>query len=236
MYYRIESSLDMKIIGHSSQIEHAELPADWDTDPTFVGNIEFVKADFRPKMPRGILHKKAKLTDLLTACSPGFERRLLVSKSLKDLWELFDHEHFQFFDCDVITKNLIYEYWLMNPLVTNFEFVDFQNSTVVTRKRKLEGGTFLEEVPVTSLNEFNVFLETLDIVDRGMTFISRVSLLDDIPNDVFVLSHVDGGVGYYVSEKVKKAIEVSNITGIEFAPISLTFHEWTHEHRNSIYG
>ncbi|MBB2148268.1 imm11 family protein [Pedobacter gandavensis] len=226
----------MRIIGYYSQIEQAELPANWDDDPNFVGNIEFAKADFRPKMPRGILHKKAKLTDLLSACSPGFERRLLVSKLLKNLWELFDNEHFQFFDCDVITKNLTYEYWLMNPLISNFEFVDFQRSTVVIRKVKPDGGSFLEEVPITSLKEFKAFLEILGIVDRGRTFISRVCLLDNIPKDVFALNHVHGGVGYYVSEKVKNAIEVSGITGIEFAPISLTFHEWSYEYRNSIYG
>ena len=51
-----------------------------------------------------------------------------------------------------------------------------------------------------------------------------------------MLRHVEGGVKYVVSEKLKKEIEDASCTGIEFMPVELTLNEWLHGERQKIYG
>jgi hypothetical protein len=236
MYYRIRNSLDSKIVGHYNQIENAELPSNWDSDPTFIDNINFSKINFTPKMPIGILHKKAKVTDLLRTVPPGFTLKLLMSKLLKDLWRSFDNKNFQFFACDVQGKNISYEYWLLSPISSNLELIDFKKSEVTIRKRKPEGGTFLERVEVDNLTDFHKYLDSVGPVNKYDVTIARIYLLPDVDQDVFVLSNVEGGTGYFVSEKFKNAIKAMDITGIELAAISLTLNEWLHNDRENIYG
>jgi len=52
--------------------------------------------------------------------------------------------------------------------------------------------------------------------------------LNNITEDFFILTGVDGGVQYLASEKLKNAIEALDCTGIEFMPSNLKLAEWLH--------
>ncbi|WP_412468548.1 hypothetical protein [Pedobacter sp. KLB.chiD] len=236
MFYKIQHSLNNKIVGNYCQIEEAILPPNWDSDPDFIDNISLKKIDSEPKMPIGILHKKAKLTALLSAGPAGFSQKLLVSTELKNILNKFGDNVFQFFKCEIQIKNLNYEYWLTNPLYTSFELVDFKQSEVTTRKRSPEGGFYFERVDISTLTEFNDYLASQSDLERWKTIINRVNISESASKDIFVLTHVEGGLGYYISERVKQALLVHGITGIEFKPINLTSNEWLHEYRSAIYG
>lgn len=225
MYYRIENSLDLKIVGQYSQIQDAKFPADWENDPRFIEHIEFREVDFKPLTSIGLLHKKAKLTDLISTVPAGFTRKLLISKALKEVFEEFDKGLFQYFQCTVVSKDTTIEYWIVSPIISMFENVDFSKSDVVSRKRKPEGGTYLEPVTLSSLNEFHEYL-ALQGEDSWKTTINHIYFKEDIDNDVFALGHVEGGIGYYVSEKFKKTVEDQKLTGIEFMPSNLRLVEW----------
>ncbi|RDC57402.1 hypothetical protein DU508_09610 [Pedobacter chinensis] len=236
MFYKIETSINNKIIGQYPQIQDAELPAGWENNLRFTQNILFKKVDFEPIAPKGILHKKAKLTDLLSTVPPGFTPKLLVSNSFKIILEEFEEELFQYFPCDVLSKNVPYKYWLASPLMTKLDNVDFKLSDVEVRKSKPEGGTYLERVQVSTLNEFNDYLQAQGILSWKTT-ISRVEVKNNVKDNIFVLTNVDGGVGYYVSETFKNAVEYHGLTGIEFMPSNMTFVEWLHGgSREKIYG
>ncbi|KIA91158.1 hypothetical protein OC25_23155 [Pedobacter kyungheensis] len=236
MYYRIKHSLDLKIVGQSSQIQDAELPMGWDNNPKFIEHIEFKKVDFEPLTSTGILHKKAKLTDLISTVPAGFTRKLLISPALKVLFEEFDKGFFQYFKCNIRSKEVAYEYWIVNPVVSVFENVDFLQSNVSTRKPKPEGGgTYLEPVKVNTLGEFNTYL-TAQGRDSWRTSIDHVYFKTETTDDVFALANVEGGVGYYVSERFKTAVEQQGFTGIEFAPSTLNMVEWLHNERKKHYN
>jgi hypothetical protein len=235
MYYRIEHSLDLKIVGQSSQIQDAKLPRGWDNDPRFIENIEFREVDFEPSTSIGILHKKAKLTDLLSTVPAGFTRKLLISKPLKEVFEKFDRRLFQYFQCTVEFKDTAIEYWIVNPIISIFENVDFSKSEVVSRKRKPEGGTYLEPVKLSTLYEFNEYL-ALQGEDSWNTSIEHVQIKEDTKDDFFALGNVEGGVGYFVSENLKSAIEHHSFTGIEFVPSNLNAIEWLHNERKNRYN
>lgn len=237
MYYRIKHSLDLKIVGQSSQIQDANFPInDCDNNPRFIDNLEFKRVDFEPITSIGILHKKAKLTDLVSTVPAGFTRKLLISSALKELFEKLDNGYFQYFKCKVVSKDVVYEYWIVNPVASVFENVDFLQSDIFTRKPKPEGGgTYLEQVKVNTLGEFNTYL-TAQGRDSWRTSIDHVYFKTETTDNVFALANVEGGVGYYVSETFKTAVEQQGFTGIEFAPSTLNMVEWLHNERKKHYN
>ncbi|WP_412468547.1 imm11 family protein [Pedobacter sp. KLB.chiD] len=234
MYYRIRHSLSPKIVGDINQIQRSKLPDNWENNPSFIENIEFKRVDFEPIMATGILYKKAKLTDLIRTIPVGFTRKLLISPALKKIFQTYDQSMFQYFECSVEKDNQQFEYWVVSPTKPMYNYVDFEKSRVVTMKRKVEGGTFLEPVAVDSQDEFLDYLSS-EGGDSWKTTIDHVYIKEDTVDDVFALGNVDGGVGYYASENFKTAIEQHGFTGIEFAPSHLNSIEWLHNERKNRY-
>lgn len=234
-YYRIQHSLDNKIVGTFGQIIDSIAPDNWEDKPNFTQNISFKYYEGDVITPKGILYKKAKLTDLLSTVPAGFTPKLLVSSPLKDLLINFNKELFQFFSCDVQDKTLIYEYWLASPLKTDWEFVDFTRTDTLIRKRKPEGGTYQTPLFVNSLESFHKVVEATDPNERWNITVDKINVIPHMDQDIFVLDKVDGGVGYFVSERFKKAVEFHEFTGIEFRPINLNLNEWLNSERSKYY-
>jgi hypothetical protein len=234
MFYKIEVSTNNKIIGQYPQIQDAELPLGWENNLSFTENIRFEKVNFIPIVPKGILSKKAKLTDLLSTVPPGFTPKLLVSDSFKTILEEFDKVLFQYFPCEVLSKNIINNYWLASPLITKLENVDFELSEIETRKSNPKGGSLLERVEITTHIEFNDYLKSQGN-SSWKTTISRVVIKNNVKDDIFAITNVGGGVGYFVSEKFKKTVESQKLTGIEFKPSNLNLNEWLGSERSKYY-
>jgi len=235
MYYRIRPSLNPKIVGDINQIQRSKSPDGWENNPRFIENIEFKRVDFEPIMATGILYKKAKLTDLIRTIPVGFTRKFLISAALKKIFQTYDQGMFQYFECGVEKDNQQFEYWVVSPTKPMYNYVDFEKSSVVTMRRKVEGGTFLEPVAVNSQDEFLDYLSS-EGPDSWKTYIDKIYFKDDLVDiNFFALGHVDGGVGYYASENFKTVIEQHGFTGIEFAPGHLNSIEWLHNERKNRY-
>lgn len=235
MFYRIQPSLNLKIVGNFNQIQQSKIPDDWENNSRFIENIEFERVDFEPIMATGILYKKAKLTDLINTLPIGFTRKLLISTALKNIFQACDQGMFQYFECGVEKDNLQFEYWVVSPTKPMYDYVDFEKSSIVTMRRKVEGGTFLEPVPLNSQDEFLAYLSS-EGSDSWRTFIEKVYFKEGlVDSNFFALGHVEGGVGYYVSEHLKKAVEHNNLTGIEFAPSIYNLQEWLQKERPNYY-
>ncbi|WP_316851669.1 imm11 family protein [Pedobacter agri] len=235
MYYRIQNSLNNKIIGCFTQVQDFKAPSDWDTNPHFIETVEFERVEFEPILSIGILAKKAKLTDLLSTSSVGFTRKLLVSSKFKEILEEVGNSNFQFFECVILINTEEYQYWLISPVLAQYKFVDFFKSDVVARKDKPEGGTYLQAIDVSFNHDFSNFINSQGI-DSWKTVINHVFFKEDLIHDFFALGHVEGGVGYFVSERLKKVIEEQSLTGIEFKPSELNLGEWLGGTRERIYG
>ncbi|MDY7395725.1 hypothetical protein UMM65_10760 [Aureibaculum sp. 2210JD6-5] len=236
-YYVIRHSLDPKIVGAHQQVEEAKYTCHvWD-DPLFIDRLSFTKIDVEPKVANAILTKKSKLTDLISAPIIGFNKKLLVSSKLKKILMKYRKTGVQFFRSGVFRDNIFYEeYWILNMYEINMDFIDFKKSSFVFRKRKPEGGTYLESVNVNSYDKFKKILSKKNELKFTQFFVDEIRLADKIDQDFFVLNHVNGGVKYVVSEKLKQEIEEEGCTGIEFMPIELTLNEWLHNERGKIYG
>lgn len=234
-FYRIQHSLDNKIVGTFGQIIDSIPPDGWESKPNFVQNISFRKFDGEVLTAIGLLDKKAKLTDLLSTVPVGFAPKLLVSKAFKELFENLAPSLFQFFSCDIEKKGVNFEYWLASPLVTGWNFVDFTRSETLIRKNKPEGGTIQSIVPIDNLADFNDFVSNTHPDERWNITVEKVNVTPEVNVDLFVLDKVDGGVGYFVSERFKQAVEVLELTGIEFKPSQLNLGEWLGQERQKYY-
>lgn len=237
-YYIIRSSLNVKIIGHYPQVKEIKHNCHvWD-DPNFVEHLHFKKADFDPITANAILYNKSKVTDLIDAVGMGFTKKLLVSGKLKNIILAYRQSCVQFFQSGIYYKNnLIEDYWILNVFEINMEAIDYEKSSFVFRKKKPEGGTYLEQVKINSFNDFEKVLVKKEEFNYTQFFIENVVLKKNITKDFFVLLHVEGGVKYIVSEKLKKEIEDTRCTGIEFMPVEIKLSEWLQGgEREKIYG
>ena len=235
-YYFLNNSLNNKIVGDYDQVIEARHHCNIWEEPNFIDRIDFIKIDFEPIISNAILSKKAVLTDLINAQVIGFSLRLLISSKLKDIIKKYSGEKGQFFKSPVFYKNKeIDEYWIFYPYFFELNSIDYLDSKILIRKRKPEGGTYLEEVKVESEEEFKV--QNLLKKDNEYLFISNLKIKNNFLSDFFFLNNMEGGIRYIVSEKLKQEIEEANCTGIEFQPVELSTVEWLQGgEREKIYG
>ncbi|MGL2993578.1 imm11 family protein [Flavobacterium sp. TSSA_36] len=236
-YFRIEESLNRKIMGHLPQtkdvIHHCDV---WET-PTFIDNIGYNKIDYTPIVSNLILFPKAKTTDLLDGGGMGFFLKFVMSNKLKSILEKYSENRFQFFECPIFHKGIEYKnYYIINPYKIDMEFIDYGNSKYRYKKRDSEGNRNLTEIRFENFQDFQDFLKILNPMDEFT--IKNIALISSLEEHFFALENVEGGRGYFVSENLKNEIEVAGCTGIEFQPIELSFHEWSVSggERDRVYG
>ncbi len=243
MYYLIQNSFNKKILGNYPQVKEIIYNCHvWD-EPKFIHHVHFEKIDFEPITANAILHAKSKQTDLINANSAmGFSNKLLVSGKLKKILEGKRNDSMQFFKAPIIQNNLMLEdYWILNFYKFNQEYIDFSNSKILYTKRaddyKSTYNTIKEYIKVENFKQFEIKLSEANAKEEALT-IEKLSLSSqNIFEDFFIIKYVFGGL-YFVSEKLKKEIEESDCTGIEFQPIELSYNEWTAPggEREKIYG
>lgn len=235
-FYRIRHSMDVKITGKIPQIKETLYPTDVMNNSKFIGNIHFSKIDILPEVANPILYPKAKLTDLLES-SGQYSLILLISGKFKIILEKYREDGIQFFQNTVFQNGVEYsDYWVLNIYIINNELIDYRNSNVILRKKKKEGGTCPTLISVKDIFNFEMEI-TKAQVNLESLYIKNL-VLKNTTEDFFMLRYVEGGVGYFVSEKLKKEIEEAGCTGIEFQPSELSYDEWLIQDgpRDQVYG
>lgn len=218
MYYRMTHSIDEKIVGKFPQSINAAYNEIKDVDdPRFIDRIFFKKVDYDPITVKAILEKKAIPTDLISATCKGFSLKLLMSSKLRSILENARKTGLQFFHSNIIHNNKeIDGYSIMNAYEANPNFVDYNNSEIYLTKF---GFQKIERIHFNSKDNFIDQTKQIKKQDADMGFlIEKLALVEDkfIDEDFFILRQVEGGVGYFVSEKLKAEIEKANCTGIDF--------------------
>ena len=236
-YFRIRHSLDRKVLGHDSQVKEVKHNCNvWD-EPKFIDRIRFTKVDFTPIVSNPVLYAKSKRTDLIKWVGVGFGLKLLISGKLKMILEQYGKQVFQRFQCSVFHKGIEYkDYWIMNAFEVNNEFIDYSKSDVFLIKQPRRK---VRELNVENYSDFQ--REMKQVKEMGYPFnvsIKRFSLSENIEKDFFLLRRIEGGVGYFVSERLKQEIEQAGCTGIEFQPAHLSYNEWVARggERDKVYG
>jgi hypothetical protein len=107
-------------------------------------------------------------------------------------------------------------YWILSPIFFKLQNLDFENSGISLMKGALKK---VGELKINSMEDFSKELK--QVRQMGSSFRLRISKLSFKANedDFFILNNVKGGVGYFVSEKLKSELEAQNVTGISFTRI-----------------
>ncbi|MCG9898802.1 MAG: hypothetical protein MH132_02250 [Hydrotalea sp.] len=218
-FYRINISFNKKVVGVYPQIETGVYPI-MDNNPTFIGNNYFKKINFQPELAIPILKNKAKKTDLIGVGIMGFTNALLISERLKIVLEKYVEDNVQFFQAPIIFKGLQESgYWIVHPYKSEINYIDFKKSTFY--RTSVFGSEPNKQIEIKDATEFEKMMQ-LAKESNGISWAYKIDKLVLNTNDTsfFVLRNVSGGVGYFISEKVKEEIESAGCTGIEFELIS----------------
>ncbi|WP_438966705.1 imm11 family protein [Flavobacterium sp.] len=243
-YYKLNFSLSKKIRGNNEYVKKycLKIPNDkmyWE-EPIFIGNIRNEKIDFHPYLLDIELFQNSIVNDLIMDGGP-ISTKLIISGRLKSILEDYRKNGMQFFNINILKKNVVFsDYWILNMYVFNQELIDFSKCKIIYRKKDDDFEvTFSAKnvvIEVNNIKEFNDYIENAKEKLETIT-IEELSLTNNISEDFFILKYVFGGVGYYVSEKLKQEIEDSGCTGIEFMPAELSWTEWIQGgEREKIYG
>ena len=166
-----------------------------------------------------ILVRRAKLSDMISGSSNGTGGiQLMISDKLKKILESGEGDNIQFFPMSLIYKNIeLKNYWLSNPHHFSQEYIDYGKSdcqfrnSLDSKKNRL--------IDINTQEEFEIMMKKL--VWPEWLSISRLVMCRG-QRDLLVLQRVYGGVGYYVSERLKYEIEEAQCTGIEFEEIEMS--------------
>lgn len=217
MYFKLTCSVDARIIGNvNSQTEDSLYPHLLE-GKLFSRDIFLKKVDdpFAVQTPTAILTKKAKLTDVIGGSSTAIVGQLIISNRLKVILEGVKDAKVQFFPLSVIHREIIYpNYWLICAYDTDMEFINYAQSKI-----ELVGLEF-QKIKDVLLNDYQQF-DLLRKETRLPEFLSitKISLVDQCNKDLLVLRWVEGGIGFYVSEKIRSEIESAKCIGVEFTPV-----------------
>jgi len=224
-FYRIRHSLNTKVTGKYPQIKDVIYSGNVNNNPKFINALRFKKIEFEPEVPKPILDNKAKKTDLIEAL-PTAPFNFLISGKLKTILQANRKEGLQFFKSSVSYKGIEdTDYWFLNLYIFSNEYIDYKKCVVMYKKKKKEKyGT----IPISMNFENKTFfiLEKEKAKINMEAFYIEKLALQNVEENFFGINDVEGGVGFYVSEKLKNEIEEAGCTGIEFQPSELSYNDW----------
>ena len=209
-YYRIRHSL--KDTGRKFPQVEAGVGDFNVTDSNYIGNVSHYlkKINGNVILPELVLYKSAKLTDLISSGFMGTGDGLILSNKLYTIISSYSGENQQFFKIKLHHKNLENDsYWYLHPSSVNNDLIDFSKSEV------WELNSFIKDKERVFINSEEFYEESNKTKYPKMLAIDKYVLKDNCP-DFFILNFIEGGIGFFVSEKLKNEIEDSGCTGIVF--------------------
>ncbi|MEE9379018.1 MAG: hypothetical protein V3V33_13380 [Candidatus Lokiarchaeia archaeon] len=216
-YYNLISSRNRKEVGKKPQ---SETGSQGDIQQDFMpweGKIDF---DF--KLPEPFLEKKAKQVSFLDVAFIHSYRFLVLDDSLLSLFKDFNIGNYQNWKINVWQNKLLiekYNLFLINDTKQG-EYIDFSKSEFYSKKLgDWNNSSVQKPIFVKDYDEYVSEKEELR-KDKLMLLHKKVTLnLSKTNEDMFRIINAPPG-GYFVSEKLKNAIEENGYTGIEFKDIS----------------
>jgi hypothetical protein len=214
-YFLFENSSNRKIVGRIwPQSEGVYLTSV--ESPNFIDNAvpAYSKIDRDVERPMARLRKKSvKLTDFLSIVGMGFVNNFLLSDRLKQIIEQSRSMGFQFLDTKVFnfSGNEKYTYWILNTYLFFPEYVDYSQSKLCTDS--FDG----KEKEWIHCESYEDYQQKCSLYAPRKIYLDKIAFLErEIECDFFALNNTYGAISYFVSEKLKDAIESAGCTGMEF--------------------
>lgn len=171
-------------------------------------------------IPEYVLYKSAKLTDLISSTWPHSDLKIM-SKVLYNLIQDFKLPFCQSFETKVYTKNIPYIYYIFFIPMISYELIDFENSAFALypmNAKKIRH----ESLDINTITDYEQCIKKYPFLVKGNPERLKVSLeklafVENVPFDLFrILGPTPSGYSYFVSERLKTAMEENKCTGIDF--------------------
>jgi hypothetical protein len=173
-------------------------------------------------IPNYILHGHAMRTDLISS-GGQHSHLMLISKDLKKLFQDFKLPKMQTFETKVISRKDSYEYLIWFMPENHYQFIDFSLSSFALVPMGGARPVALQKPEIHSLTEFEKWVKeypySIRANSKRLKVVAEKLVLDteNIPFDMF---RIIGPVsGYFLSERLKNAIQQEGLTGMEFVPL-----------------
>ncbi|MCA0350235.1 MAG: hypothetical protein LCH35_13360 [Bacteroidetes bacterium] len=217
-YYKVDFSSNLKVVGKIPQSYKVVTIGDIQQDfIPWQGAIDF---DFN--LPEPIIEKKSKLVSFLDVASIHSYIFLVIEDKLLELLKKFNLGNYQEWKIKTWQNNQLiekYNLFLIND-TKQAEYIDFKKSSFYSKKLgDWDNSSIQKPVLVENYDEYVSEKELLR-KDKLMLLHSKVTLdLSKATEDMFRIINAPPG-GYFVSEKLKKAIEENGFSGMEFTEIN----------------
>jgi hypothetical protein len=217
-YYKLTASRNRKIVGVKPQSQDG-----------FFGDVQqsFIpwegKIDFDFILPEPNLEKKAKQVSFLDVAFIHPYRFLVLDDNLLSLFKNFNIGKYQSWKINTWynKKEIIKKYnlFLLND-TKQAKYIDFKKSEFYSKKLgDWNNSSIQKPVFVENYNEYTSKKESLR-KDKLMLLNNKVTIdLSKATEDMFRIANAPIE-GYFVSEKLKNAIEENSFTGMEFIELN----------------
>lgn len=220
-YYRLEKSVDTKVIGrHTIQLDFVDKKSQ-DSCRSLVGNAF---PDFKIDM-RFYLEKGSKLTDVVRSCVhvPGF----MINERVKNIFEqckLPDHRYYEATVTD--HKGVVHPYYCLHIIPNDYSMIDFDKTIFkkTTEPMKIwpelafsnvEEIKNAPEIRIKSLEEKEKYNE--EFSHKLYVVLDVLRIHDSEKYDMLFFPDVDVCTKY-ISEKLADMLKSEKITGIGLYP------------------
>lgn len=221
-FFRIYNSSKAEEVGFYPQVFNAVVNYDiYDENSAY--HLHFSKATEKTLWPICKLSGKAKKTDLISISFTSLSNQLLVSSKLYSIIANNNSSSVQLIKSKlIINAKKQDEYWIINPIISKISNLDIHNSTFAYLKSI--GSTNKTFIRFENMNDLIIEFDRNNQVAKSRNLenykpfiIDEVFINKACEDDIFALAPLDyAGIGYFVSEKIKKEIQAAGCTGIVF--------------------
>ena len=171
-------------------------------------------------LPEPIIDEKAEPTTFLSVVAVSRAKFLVFHKAFISFLKNYEVSNYQDWDIDVYhKKKLITDYKLFYAVEgLQSKLIDYKNSVFYVGK--LADWTFRGKN--LQINNYQEYLNIQEVLKPEKLMIKSDKLILDFSRntyDLFRINHVPFMAGYFVSSKLKTAIEESEYTGFSFQQI-----------------
>jgi len=215
MFYELQNEYRGNKIGNVETVQSDELVG-LGNKVAYSSLKSFFKSEpyQKPKVSPFLLKKKAKLTDCISSIHISIYSSFILKNNLSELIKGYNIREFYEIPVELTydkdCKKIISGYSLFLIKDSIFSFVDFSESSFYFNSI-LE--KYYEKVEVDSVESLKKHHEKRKKWHHMLNF-KKIKLKPECEFDMFRIGHKMGG--YYVSERLKDAIEKKGFTGLIF--------------------
>jgi hypothetical protein len=207
MYYRVENRTDRTVGNVASQVTFDDIKE--------AGRILHEFLDL--SVLNAKLDRRAKVTDVMSDVTiPAVG--LLVNKKVREIFDQHNLMSHKYYPVEIEAKGDILHYDFFQPFdEKNLDsYIDFEKSSFEWRGFTIESSS----VKLYSYKEYKEKRNTRGICDDIV--LTDIVLKNTFSKewDVFTFSPIRGGRYFFISEKLKNALEANNVSGIEYHPVT----------------